>query len=44
MMAKAGHLTLVKSVLMAIPLQQIIVLELNKRTLKQIQKIARSFL
>jgi hypothetical protein len=44
MMTKAGRLTLVKSVLMAIPLHQIIVLGLNKKTLKQIQRIARSFI
>jgi hypothetical protein len=44
MMTKAGRLALVKSVLMAIPLHQIIVLGLNKKTLKRVEKIVRSFL
>jgi hypothetical protein len=39
MMTKAGRLALVKSVLMAIPLHQIVVLGLNKKDLKQIEKI-----
>jgi hypothetical protein len=38
MMTKAGRLALVKSVLMAIPLHQIVVLGLNKEALKQIEK------
>jgi hypothetical protein len=38
-MTKAGRLALVKSVLMAIPLHQIVVLGLNKKALKQIEKI-----
>jgi hypothetical protein len=37
MMTKAGRLALVKSVLMAIPLHQIVVLGLNKKALKQIE-------
>jgi hypothetical protein len=44
MMTKAGRLALVKSVLMAIPLHQIVVLGLNKKALKQIEKIVRGFL
>jgi hypothetical protein len=44
MMTKAGRLALVKSVLMAIPLHQIIVLGLSKKTLKQVEKIVRGFL
>jgi hypothetical protein len=44
MMAKAGRLALIKSVLLAIPLHHIIVLGINKQTLRQIQKIVRSFL
>jgi hypothetical protein len=43
-MTKAGCLALVKSVLMAIPLHQIVVLALNKKALKQIEKIVRGFL
>jgi hypothetical protein len=39
MMTKAGRLALVKSVLVAIPLHQIIVLGINKKSLKQIEKI-----
>jgi hypothetical protein len=44
MMTKAGRLTLVKAVLMAIPLHQLIVLGLHKKVLKQVNKIVRGFL
>lgn len=39
MIPKAGRLTLIRSVLAAIPLNQLIVLSLNKRALKQVEKI-----
>jgi exonuclease III len=44
MMTKAGRLTLVKAVLMAIPLHQLIVLGLHKKVLKQVNRIVRGFL
>jgi hypothetical protein len=44
MMTKAGRLALVKLVLMAIPLHQIVVLGLNKKSLKQIERILGGFL
>jgi hypothetical protein len=44
MMTMAGRLALVKSVLMAILLHLVVVLGLNKKGLKQIEKIVRSFL
>jgi hypothetical protein len=44
MMPRAGHLALIRSVLAAIPLHQLIVLGLNKKTLKQVNKILRGFL
>ena len=43
-MAKAGRLFLIRLVLAAIPLHQIMVLSLNKKVLKQIEKILRGFL
>ena len=43
-MAKAGRLSLIRLVLAAIPLHQIMVLSLNKKVLKQIEKILRGFL
>jgi hypothetical protein len=44
MMPQAGRLALVKSVLAAIPLHQLMVLSFNKKALKQVNKILRSFL
>jgi hypothetical protein len=44
MMPQAGRLTLIRAVLGAIPLHQLMVLALNKKTLKQINKILRGFL
>jgi hypothetical protein len=44
MMTKAGFLALVKSMLMAILLHKIMVIALQKKVLKQIEMIARSFL
>jgi hypothetical protein len=44
MMTKAGCLALVKSMLMAILLHQIMVIALQKKVLKQIEMIVRSFL
>jgi hypothetical protein len=44
MMTKAGRLVLVKYVLMVIQLHEIVVLRLNKKALKQIEKIVRGFL
>jgi hypothetical protein len=44
MMPRAGRPALIKSVLAAIPLHQLIVLSLNKNALKQVNKILRSFL
>jgi hypothetical protein len=39
MMSRAGLLTLVRSVLAAIPLHQLIVLAFNKKTRKHVNKI-----
>jgi hypothetical protein len=44
MMPQAGRLTLIRAVLAAIPLHQLMVLALNKKTLRQINKILRGFL
>jgi hypothetical protein len=44
MMPRAGRLTLIRSVLAAIPMHQLIVLSLNKKVLKQMGKILRGFL
>ncbi|XP_071677025.1 uncharacterized protein [Lolium perenne] len=44
MMPKARRLTLIRSVLAAIPLHQLMVLSLNKKALKQVYKIFRGFL
>ena len=44
MMAKGRRPTLVKSVLATMPLHQMVVLGLNKKTKKQIDKIPRGFL
>jgi hypothetical protein len=44
MMTKAGHLALVKSVLMPIALHQTVVLGINKKALKKIKRIVRSFI
>jgi hypothetical protein len=44
MMTRAGRLTLIRSVLAATPLHQLMVLGLNKKTLKQVNKIMRGFL
>ena len=44
MMPRAGRLALIRSVLAAIPLHQLIVLSLNKKALKQVNKILRGFL
>jgi hypothetical protein len=44
MMPRAGRLTLIRAVLAAIPLHQLMVLGLNKKTLKQVNKILRGFL
>ena len=38
-MNKAGRLTLVRSVLAATPLHQLVVLGVSKRTVKQVEKI-----
>ena len=43
-MPKAGRLALVRSVLAAIPLHQLMVLSVNKRSLKQVENILRGFL
>jgi hypothetical protein len=43
-MPQAGRLALIRAVLAAIPLHQLMVLALNKKTLKQINKILRGFL
>jgi hypothetical protein len=43
MMMKVGRLALVKSVLMPIALHQIVVLGLNKKALKKIERIVRTF-
>jgi hypothetical protein len=44
MMPQAGRLALVRSVLAAIPLHQLMVLSFCKKALKQVNKILRSFL
>jgi hypothetical protein len=44
MMPRAGRLALVRSVLAAIPMHQLMVLSFNKKALKQVNKILRSFL
>jgi hypothetical protein len=44
MMTKVGRLAMDKLELMAIPLHQVILPGLNKKTLKQIERIVRSFL
>jgi hypothetical protein len=44
MLAKVGRLALVKSVLAAIPLHQLVVLGVNVRALKKVEKILRGFL
>jgi hypothetical protein len=44
MLAKVGRLALVKSVLAALPLHQLVVLGVNVRALKQVEKILRGFL
>ena len=44
MMPKAGRLALVRSVLVAIPLHQLMVLSFNKKFPKQVEKILRGFL
>jgi hypothetical protein len=44
LMAKSGRLALVKSVLSAIPVHQLLVYSPPKKTLKQIEKIERGFL
>jgi hypothetical protein len=44
MMPKAGRLALIKSVLAAIPLHQLMVLSMDKKTLKKIEQILRGFL
>jgi hypothetical protein len=44
MMLRAGRLALIRVVLAAIPLHQLMVLGLNKKTLKRVHKILRGFL
>jgi hypothetical protein len=44
MMPRAGRLALIRSVLVAIPMHQLIVLSVNKKALKQVNKILRGFL
>ena len=44
MMPRAGRLALIRSVLVTIPLHQVIVFSLNKKVLKQVNKILRGFL
>ncbi|KAK1646616.1 hypothetical protein QYE76_064421 [Lolium multiflorum] len=44
MMPRAGRLALIRAVLTAIPLHQLMVLSLNKKTLKWVNKILRRFL
>jgi hypothetical protein len=44
MMPRAGRLALIRAVLAAIPLHQLMVLGLDKKTLKQVNKILRGFL
>jgi len=43
MMPNVGRLALVKSVLAAIPLHQLMVLSVNKKILKKVEKILRAF-
>jgi hypothetical protein len=43
-MPRAGRLALIHAVLAAIPLHQLMVLSLDKKTLKQVNKILRGFL
>jgi hypothetical protein len=44
MMPKAGRLTVIRLVLAAIPLHQLMVISLNKKALKKVYKILRGFL
>jgi hypothetical protein len=44
MMPKAGRLALIKSVLAAIPLHELMVLSMDKKTMKKIERILRGFL
>ncbi|KAK1679133.1 hypothetical protein QYE76_039981 [Lolium multiflorum] len=44
LMPRAGRLALIRAVLAAIPLHQLMVLGLDKKTLKQVNKILRGFL
>jgi hypothetical protein len=44
MMPWAGRLALIRVVLAEIPLNQVMVLSLNKKTLKHVNKILRGFL
>jgi hypothetical protein len=44
MMPRAGRLALVRAVLTAIPLHQLMMLGLDKKTLKRVNKILRGFL
>jgi hypothetical protein len=44
MMPRAGRLALIRAVLAAIPLHQLMVLSLDKKTLKQVNKVLRGFL
>jgi hypothetical protein len=44
MMPKAGRLALIKSVLAAIPLHQLMVLSMDKKSIKKIERIFRGFL
>jgi hypothetical protein len=43
-MPKAGRLALIKSVLAAIPLQQLMVLSMDKKSIKKIERIFLCFL
>jgi hypothetical protein len=43
MMPKAGRLALIKSVLAAIPLHQLMVLSMDKKGIKKIDKIFEAF-
>jgi hypothetical protein len=44
MMPKAGRLALISSVLSAIPLHQLMVLSMDKKSIRKIEKIFRGFL
>jgi hypothetical protein len=44
MMPKAGRLAVIKSVLATTPLHQFMVLSIDKKTLKKIERILRGFL